>query len=476
MRNSLGSIVGVLQVLNKKGGPFTEADEELLSALGGQAAMSIENSMLYHSVVDKNFELIDAQEELQQRTYELNVLYEIEKLISAELELDELLERVLHRSMDLVGAESGAIVLREPDEEQLVFRTCAGPIGEELSRRVIRIGEGIVGWTVARGEAVIVNEPVNDRRYNIELADELGLVPRHLACAPMVGDEVLGAIELVDKRDGDAGGDDEGFSETDLRLLELIAGQTSKAIQLARSRTERANEDRLATIGGMLAGVLHDLKTPMTIISGYAQLMAQMDTREEREEYVEQILRQFDLMSQMTREILAFARGQSAILIRKVYLSKFMEQLTKQLRILFADGDIELELDGDVDGVAYFDQSKVLRILLNLARNAAEAMPDGGVFRVTTRNTPDHLELEVADNGGGISPEIEERLFDLFSTGREGGTGLGLAIAKSFVDQHEGQISYRTELGVGTTFTVKLPNAGPQSGREAGSKRPHGPP
>src|SRR5688572_11916569 len=79
MRNSLGSIVGVAQVLNKAGGPFTGDDEELLFALTSQAAMAIENSKLYHSVVNKNLELLDAQERLQQKTYELNVLFEIEQ-------------------------------------------------------------------------------------------------------------------------------------------------------------------------------------------------------------------------------------------------------------------------------------------------------------------------------------------------------------------------------------------------------------
>jgi len=95
MRNSLGSIIGVAQVLNKNGGPFTAADEELLSALSGQAAIAIENSKLYHSVVAKNVELLEAQEKLQQKTYELNVLYEIEQQMNAADDLDELLERIL---------------------------------------------------------------------------------------------------------------------------------------------------------------------------------------------------------------------------------------------------------------------------------------------------------------------------------------------------------------------------------------------
>src|SRR5262249_37833867 len=152
--------------------------------------------------------------------------------------------------------------------------------------------------------------------------------------------EVLGAIELLDKDDPRR-----GFDDGDLKLLVLIAGQASKAIQLARAKEERINQSRLASIGQMLSGVLHDLKTPMTIVSGYAQLMAQIDDPEQRSQYVEQILKQFDQMSAMTREVLAFARGESNLLIRKVFLHKFLAEVEAHLKHEFAGKDVKLEMD-----------------------------------------------------------------------------------------------------------------------------------
>src|SRR5688572_19624376 len=113
MRDSQGRIIGVLQVLNKRGGPFQTEDEELLVALGSQAAVSVENSKLYHSVVGKNVELIAAQGELQQKSNELNILYEIEREMNAAHDLDELLVRTLRRAMEVVGAKAGSIALRE---------------------------------------------------------------------------------------------------------------------------------------------------------------------------------------------------------------------------------------------------------------------------------------------------------------------------------------------------------------------------
>lgn len=465
MRNSKGDIIGVLQVLNKQdGGPFTKDDEELLVALSTQAAMSIENSKLYHSVVAKNVELLKARDKLEQRTNELNVLYEIEKLMNADLDLDELLEQILYQAMDTVGAEAGSIALRDPDSDELTFRTLAGPLAAEIEHRTIPVGQGVIGWVVAHDSPVVVNDPANDPRHAAAFASELGLRPRNLICTPLRGDEVLGAIELIDQvhRGDDPDSRISGFDDGDLKLLVLIAGQAAKAIGLARSRSARSKEERLASIGRMLASVLHDLKTPMTIISGYAQLMAQIEDSGQREAYVEQILRQFDLMSGMTREVLAFARGESEVLVRRIYLHKFLDELVTQLNHALAGRRITLELDARYRDVAFFDEQKILRLMHNLARNAADAMPEGGIFRITTQADGDELVIDVADNGPGIPEELEGRLFDLFSSAKQGGTGLGLAIVKKIVDEHHGHIGYDSRPGEGTRFTIRLPLQRPE--------------
>lgn len=455
MRNTRGTVIGVIQVLNKRGGPFLPEDEILLASLASQAAISIENSKLYHSMVRKNVELLAAQQKLEQRTYELNLLYQIESEMNAALDLDELLDRLLRRAMDLIGADAGSIVLVDKGKGDMYFRTVAGDAGETVKRVRIAMGQGIVGWVAQQRTPTIVNNPEDDPRHLGNLAEAIGYKPRNMICAPLVAEtDVLGAIELLDKSDRAR-----GFDESDLKLLVLIAGQASKAIQLARAKDEKLNQSRLATIGQMLSGVLHDLKTPMTIVSGYAQLMAQTDEAEQRQQYVEQILRQFDSMAAMTREVLAFARGESNVLIRKVFLHKFIEEVRPHLEHEFAGKDIKLEIEMSFRGAAYFDEQKMLRVFHNISRNAAQAMPSGGTFRVVVRQDKDRLVFEFADTGIGIPPEMEGRLFELFATsGKKDGSGLGLAIVKKIVDEHQGVISYRpNEGGRGTVFTISIP-------------------
>jgi signal transduction histidine kinase len=288
-------------------------------------------------------------------------------------------------------------------------------------------------------------------------------VPQHLLVAPLIeGEDVIGGIEIVDQRRAARDGDGP-WSHDDLKLLVLIAAQAASAISLARRRSEQSNRDRLASIGRMLAGLLHDLKTPMTIISGYAQLMAAMDDEAQRDKYVEQIQRQFDLMAGMTREVLAFARGDTDLVIRKVYVNRFAEELSTQLGAAVQGRGIDFEVEARYDGVAYFDEQKLMRVFHNLISNAIEAMPDGGHLGVVIDRDGDDLVWAVRDTGQGIPAQVRGRLFELFATGRKGGTGLGLAIVKRIIDDHRGTI--RPESGpTGTTFVIRMPLQRPTDG------------
>jgi signal transduction histidine kinase len=455
MLGAQGPLVGVVQVLNKSEGVFTHADEELLLALGAQAAIAIENARLYHSIVEQNTELSRARRDLDRRNRELNALYEVEKESAQALDLDDLLSRILAQAITVLGGGAGSIALVEADGA-LRFRTVQGPAAPKLIERTLPHGTGLLGWAIAHRTPLVVDDPTSDPRHAAEVAKEAGVRPQHLLIAPLVeGDHVIGGIEIIDQRR--AARDGEGkWNDEDLKLLVLIAAQTANAIGLAQRRSEAGNRDRLASIGRMLAGLLHDLKTPMTIISGYAQLMASSDEAEQREKYVDQIQRQFDLLAGMTREVVAFARGDTDLVTRKVYVNKFTEELTTQLGAAVAGRGIDFAVEARYDGIAFFDEQKLMRVFHNLTSNAAEAMPTGGQLRVTIDREANELVWSVKDTGPGIPAAVHARLFELFATGRKGGTGLGLAIVKRIVEDHRGTI--RCDTGpTGTTFVIRLP-------------------
>jgi signal transduction histidine kinase len=466
MPDHKGRTIGVVQVLNKRLGPFDVDDEALLATVAAHAGIAIENSKLYLNVLGKNVALLSTQDQLRQRIAELDLLFEIEREASAAIDLDSLLARLLSRAIQLVGVEAGSILLREKSSGELFFRTAQGQRAESLQRVKLPAGEGIVGWVALHKEPLLVNDPAHDARHDMFIAEKIGVPARSILAVPLLASRSsddedppsLGAIELVNKR----GKDGAGFDDGDLRLLTLIAGQVSRAIIIARNREERLHSERLASIGQMMSGVLHDLKTPMTIVSGYAQLMASCDDADQRGHYAELILKQFDLMSSMTREVLQFARGESQLLVRKVYLQKWVPEVKAQLERELAGKKVELTVEDRYKGAAFFDESKMFRVIHNLARNAAQAMEDGGKFAITIETDGPELAMRFADNGPGIPEAMQGRVFEAFATsGKRDGTGLGLAIVKKIVDEHGGRISYETKRGAGTTFHVALPLARP---------------
>jgi signal transduction histidine kinase len=451
----------VVQVLNKRKGPFDPDDEALLQTVAAHAGVSLASSKLYQSVVEKNQALLAAQESLRQRIRELDLLVEIEQEASASLDLDEFLDRLLLRAMQLLDCDAGSVLLRERSSGELYFRSAYGPGSESLRKLKLPAGVGVVGWVALHKQPLVVNDPQHDARHDLFIAEKIGVPAKALLCVPLVhgGDEhALGAFEVLNKRSA------RPFDDGDLKLLTLIAGQASKAIVLQRNRDERQTSERLASIGQMMSGVMHDLKTPLTIVSGYAQLMAQNDDAKARRSYGEMILKQFDLMSAMTRDVISFAKGKSDLFVRKVYLQHFVEDIKQQLERELSGRKVELVIDARYLGLAYFDELKMFRVIHNLARNAVQAMDQGGTFTVGIDTDGADLVMTFGDTGRGVPDSIQGRLFEAFATaGKAEGTGLGLAIVKKIVEDHGGRISYETRAGAGTTFRITLPLERPTS-------------
>jgi signal transduction histidine kinase len=208
----------------------------------------------------------------------------------------------------------------------------------------------------------------------------------------------------------------------------------------------------------MISGMLHDLRTPMTLVSGYAEMMIEETDSGERKRDADIILKQLDQMSGMAKETLAFARGDTDLLLRKVYLNKFVDELAEYLAKDLEGKKIELKVTAAYKGVARMDEGKIKRAIYNIARNAAQAMPEGGKFTVAVDKEEDKLVFRLSDTGPGIPEEIAGRLFQSFVTsGKKDGTGLGLAMVKTMIEQHGGDVSCKSRAGKGTTFTLRIP-------------------
>lgn len=450
LKNHVGRTMGVIQVLNKRGGDgFTSDDEDILGALGTQAAVAIDNSRLLLSLIQKNQQLFETKEQLERKFRELSLLFELERATARATSVDELALATLTQVATACNARGGALLLADEETGDLVERRLDRVAASGLERRAAKAGEGFLAAVMHGAAPLLLHDLTGDPRAR-EAAD---FPLTSVLAVPLEGDAgPLGAIAVFTAEE------EEPLAETDVGLLRLVAVNVSTAVRLFNASRAREVGERLTAIGRLLSQVIHDFKTPMTVISGYVQLMADADDRGTRQEFSELILRQFDVLSAMQREVLEFARGETRIFVRRVYLKKFFADLERQLRLEIGTQPVELVVQVDSKLVARFDEGRAARALHNLARNALEAMGErGGRLTLGAKFEGSELVIAVSDTGPGIPKEIEGRLFQSFVTaGKRGGTGLGLAIVKKIVDEHGGRIAVRSS-NAGTTVELTFP-------------------
>jgi signal transduction histidine kinase len=491
MKNHVGRTIGVIQVLNKQssqgGRPeagraaradagmsarpdaglhadeFSQHDEELLTALATQAAVSIDNSRLFLSVIQKNMQLVETKEQLEHRVADLKLLFELESSMARAASFEELARAVVVEAARACGAQAGGVMVDEGEEGVFVyFLDIAKGKPSEVRRVGVRRGEGILGLAMRTNEAQHIaasdsrrdTPPVSSR-----FGWQLGIEVRSAIGMPLEGpeDTPIGALALFNaSRPG-------GFSQDARALLRLISANASTAVRLFLTRSERERGRRLSSLGRLFSGVMHDLKTPLAVIHGYVQVMAGTDDPKTRAEHAKLILKQFATIESMQREVLEFARGERSLLIRRLFLEKFFGELEQQIRLEIQGTKVRFNLELLDRGAARFDEVKVQRLLGNLVRNAIEAMGDrGGQLSLRVERDGDDLVITVADTGQGIPDEIRGRIFGSFVTsGKRGGTGLGLSIVKKIVEEHHGSIAVDSGQA-GTKFVIRLPQTEPE--------------
>lgn len=464
VQNRARSLLGVIQVLNKKTGAFDEDDVRLLDTIATQTAYAIENARLAEELLDRNRKLETSRRRSEHRRAELDLLYQLEKESSGFDELDEMLDTMIVRVCERLNSKGGSILLTEQETGRLFFRGVSGPESHKLREVILEPGEGIVGWVAEHGEPVIVNAPEDDPRHDQTLANEIQIPAQAILAVPLVWDRrIIGAVEVLNPLPDEDEHGQGTYTLEDLKVLTVIAGQIARAVSLAQERAAKVQTERLALMGRMLAGVAHDLRSPMTVISGYAQLMAIDKVDESRMDRCERILRQVDEMTAMIGDLLSFARGDNRLRARPVNVAQLAGEIEDNLREHCSARQINFDIDVK-DGIAAVDPGRAKRIVYNLAKNALDVMAADNTLSVALHSRERGLALRVSDTGPGIPEEIRTRLFEPFvSAGKEDGTGLGLSIVRRFVEDHNGTITIESEAGDGTTFEIFLPAAEPAS-------------
>ncbi|MBD3223303.1 MAG: GAF domain-containing protein [Caldithrix sp.] len=438
MKNeSQPSIIGVLQCLNKKDGVFTENDEQLISNISYQIAIALINSRLYMS--------------LEKRVDELNLLYNVETDLVKAYDIKELLQLIVDKIQDALQVE--AVILSLIDEKNNKFQLRVAH-NVDLSRlEDARINEksGLTGRVINTGEMYVNNQAQDDPLLSDKFRKKVNLNIQQIVSVPLKNNHtVIGVLELFNKTE-----ENEFFRNDDVRIIQSLSGQISRTIENYRLRDEKERGERMATIGNMMSTIVHDLRTPMSNIYGFVDLMEIEDEQNKRQQYAQIVTDQIKMINNMANDVLQFAKGKTSILPVKKAVDKFLEEFANRFKDDVESKGYRFEIENHSHSSVYIDPEKANRIFMNIMKNSMEAMEKGGRFSITANDLSNEVEFILNDTGGGIPEDIREDLFESFVTsGKENGTGLGLAIVKDLIDQHKGRIEVESEMGKGTAFKL----------------------
>ena len=231
---------------------------------------------------------------------------------------------------------------------------------------------------------------------------------------------------------------------------------------------------KMEAIGTLAGGIAHDFNNILTAIIGYGSILKmRMDGSDQLGTHVDQILSSSERAAALTQSLLAFSRRQK-VTLKSVNIHEIAQRVNKLLQRLIGE-DIELNYAAtDSTANVLADSGQIEQVLMNLATNARDAMPDGGQLAIEVNRVRldeqyrknhgygkpgEYVLIVVSDTGHGMDTKDRERIFEPFFTTKEigKGTGLGLSIAYGIVKQHNGYINCYSESGVGTTFKIYLP-------------------
>lgn len=251
-------------------------------------------------------------------------------------------------------------------------------------------------------------------------------------------------------------GDEAG--EGGVRGVLVVADDVSDAIA---TKSRLIQTERLAAIGRMAAHVTHEVRNPLSSIGLNVDMLGDEihDTGPESERLMESIQQELERLESITEEYLRLARLPEPSLTPEDPTHLLRDTAEFVRREMDAAGvELRLDLAPQLPAVA-MDEPQLRQALLNLLRNAREAMPDGGTAKLEATRYESGVRVQVHDEGAGIAEEEREHVFDLFYTTKERGTGLGLPLTQQIVVAHGGQIACKPRHPHGTTFEVWLPSA-----------------
>ena len=380
-------------------------------------------------------------------------------------DLDNQLKSILDTILSIPGLSiesMGCIYLAENHAGSLTMKAQRGlPDTIKSECRNIPFSHCLCGQ--AAESRRIIFAACDDTRH-IEHADYGKDFPHSHYCVPIVsGDKTLGVINLVVKKDHKQSKDEEELLTSVANTLAGIIEHNRTDIERQRLQTQLAQVEKLSALGRFTANVAHEIRTPLTLIGGFARrLDRHIPDGTKDKEYSDIIINEVGRLENILKNVLTYSR-ESSLNMEKHNLGEIITLSLKPYQEKFRTQSIRTVLKCSEFPDLILDRDQIIEVLNNILSNAFDAMPDGGSFTVTneirTVHGKEYVVVHFTDTGLGMGEEQIQMIFEPFySTKIIGhGTGLGLPISKKIMEDHGGFITVNTELNKGSTFSLYFP-------------------
>ncbi len=466
-------ILGTLTCLGHEMRNLGMAERQLLEAITDQIAAAIENARLFEKNETSNRELAATNRFLDKSLGQLTSLYTALTPLAPSESLGEMVSGIMERLVEATGADASLIRIWNRDAGNYPVIGQLGYPHAFIAEARPERSEGAVGWVLKNNQPIISADIASDARLRRKAQLPIGF--QSCAILPLqVHGEVRGVIQLSSRKLRYFDNDQEYHLMAVARQMSIALENRELFYTLRTSRNELEKANKVKD--EFLSVMSHELRTPLSVIIGYSGMLSQKQLgllTTEQDQAVEVIQRNSQELAAMIESIMDATKIEAGSMLAEkelISLSDLLDEI--RLAYDFATGkDIRLEWRfADAPPAIWTDSRKLRQILTNLISNAIK-FSDRGQIVTSARQKIEPgagadekwIEFEVADSGVGIPPEEWEKIFERFhqldssGTRRFEGVGLGLYIVKSFSELLGGRVSVRSEVGKGSTFTVRLP-------------------
>src|SRR3990172_3810825 len=395
-------------------------------------------------------------------------LIDIARDLASTLDLDVLLARIVHASVEISGAEAASILLYDETSQQLYFLVSTNIDEPTLSGLIVPLDGSIAGWIVNNRKPVCIMNVHEDPRFYSTIEAITGLATKSLLGIPLVTkNKIVGVLEVLNKPKG-------RFTDKDESMLLVLGAQAAVAIENAR----------LFQQSDLISEFVHELRTPLSSLGTASYLLLRPELpQERRDQIIHNIHNETLRLNAMASSFLDLARLESGrVQFRKILFS--IADLMFECKDVIASKAMEENIQLIVESpeeipLLEADRDKIKQVVLNLLSNAVKYSRPNGTVILGAEVVDNEIAIYIRDTGVGIPDESLPHIFEKFYRVREhemraSGSGLGLSICKRIIYGHGGRMEVKSKLGEGTILMVFLPRSRkPQPGeKEKECKKP----